>query len=55
MDSELNDVAVASLLMELLGDDTGCHGELAGAPNDRPLPSFDRDSHPMKCGPAKPA
>ena len=54
-DSELYDVAVASLLMELLGDDAGCHGKLPGAPNDGPLPSFNGDSHHLKCGPTKPA
>jgi hypothetical protein len=55
MDGELYDVPFASLLMELLEDDTVCHGKLTGAPNNSPLPGFNYYPGHFKRGPIEPA
>jgi hypothetical protein len=55
MDGELYDVPFASLLMELLGDDTVCHGKLTGAPYNSPLPGFNYYPGHFKRGPTEPA
>jgi hypothetical protein len=55
MDGELYDVPFACLPMELLGDDTICHGKLTGAPNNSPLPRFNYYPGHFKRGPTEPA